>query len=259
MSSRPYDQAGLFADGRPDDSGLPSLQVFLLDRIGFDVCLQLQQQLVPAAAARDDGQATVLLAEHPPAITVGRGGSADEVALGHPLIRQGQVAVRWTNRGGGAWLHCPGQLGVYCLTPLGHRRWTPGAYLRRLMAAMIETLDELNVVADSHGRLDGLWGRSGQLAAVGLAFRHGVSYYGLWLNVNPPMGLFRLLPRGNGELERIGCLVAERRGPVRMPTVRSTLIAHLAEALGCDRYHLHTGHPLLRRLPSPLAGNETPG
>ena len=77
MSSRPYDRAGRCGGGWPDDSGLPALQVFLLDRIGFDVCLQLQQQLVPAVAARDDGQATVLLAEHPPVITVGRGGSEE--------------------------------------------------------------------------------------------------------------------------------------------------------------------------------------
>lgn len=259
MCSRPYDRALPWDDGPTGDSAAPAMQVFLLDRIGFDLCLQLQRQLVPAVAARDDGQATVLLAEHPPVITVGRGGSAGEVVLGHPLIRQRQVAVQWVNRGGGAWLHCPGQLGIYCLAPLGHRRWTPGGYLRRLLAATVETLDDLNVAADSQGRLDGLWGRSGQLAAAGLAFRHGVSYYGLWLNVNPPMGLFRLLQRGEGELDRIGCLVAERRGPVRMPTVRSALIAHLAEALGCDRYHLHTGHPLLRRLPRPGRADEPPG
>jgi hypothetical protein len=31
-----------------------------------------------------------------------------------------------------------------------------------------------------------------------------------------------------------------------MTTVRSTLVGRLAEAFGCDRYHLYTGHPLLR-------------
>ena len=33
----------------------------------------------------------------------------------------------------------------------------------------------------------------------------------------------------------------------RMSSVRAELIPHLADAFGCDRYHLHTGHPWLRR------------
>ena len=41
-------------------------------------------------------------------------------------------------------------------------------------------------------------------------------------------------------------LVAERCGPVRMTMVRTTLVPRLAERFGCDRYHLYTGHPLLR-------------
>jgi hypothetical protein len=30
-----------------------------------------------------------------------------------------------------------------------------------------------------------------------------------------------------------------------MTAVRSAMVRHLAEALGCQRYHMHTGHPLL--------------
>ena len=44
----------------------------------------------------------------------------------------------------------------------------------------------------------------------------------------------------------MSCLVAERCGPVRMTAVRAALVRRLAECFGCDRYHLYTGHPLLR-------------
>jgi len=40
--------------------------------------------------------------------------------------------------------------------------------------------------------------------------------------------------------------LAERRGRVRMGTVRSALVPHLAETLRCGRYHLHSGHRYLR-------------
>ena len=42
-------------------------------------------------------------------------------------------------------------------------------------------------------------------------------------------------------------LAAERCGLMRMTTVRATLIRNLTETLGCDRYHLYTGHPSLRQ------------
>jgi hypothetical protein len=34
-----------------------------------------------------------------------------------------------------------------------------------------------------------------------------------------------------------------------MTKVRAALVTHLAEALLLERYHLHTGHPLLAELP----------
>lgn len=40
-------------------------------------------------------------------------------------------------------------------------------------------------------------------------------------------------------------LLAETGRGVTMSRVRSQLVASLAEAFGCDRYHLHTGHHLL--------------
>jgi lipoyl(octanoyl) transferase len=114
---------------------------------------------------------------------------------------------------------------------------------------------------NEQGRLSGIYGRTGQLAAFGVAVRHWVTYYGAYLNVCPPMGLFRLVETEKGTVPLCGggglspfpssqasmsCLVAERRGPVRMTAVRAALIRRLADCFGCDRYHLYTGHPLLR-------------
>ena len=78
-----------------------------------------------------------------------------------------------------------------------------------------------------------------------MAVRGWVAYDGAWLNVGPPMGLFRLVDADPVGGSRMSCLVAERCGSVRMATVRSAMARHLTEKLGCDRYHLYTGHPLL--------------
>ncbi len=93
----------------------------------------------------------------------------------------------------------------------------------------------------------GIWGRSGQLAALGVAVRDWVTWYGAYVNVCPAMGLFRLVRSDPADGGAMGCLVAERQGSVRMATVRAALTGRLSEAFGCDRYHLYTGHPWLGR------------
>ncbi len=224
----------------------PSVETFLLGRIDHRRCLELQQRLIGEIGCRDDGQIVLLLCEHEPVITVGRGGSPADVATESRMVRDRQIDVRWVNRGGGCLVHCPGQLAIYPIVPLRWHGFSVGEYLERLQAGIVETLDELGI----HGRTlpgrYGVFGRTGQLAVLGVAVRNWVTYHGAFLNVCPPMGLFRLVEIGPDRDDRMSSLMAERCGPVRMTTVRASLIRRLAEAFGCDRYHLYTGHPALR-------------
>jgi lipoyl(octanoyl) transferase len=221
------------------ESLTPALQAFLLGQVDFDRVLALQQRLVAEAHGRGDGQITLLLCEHPTIITIGRGGSMGDVATESGPIRSGQIEVRWVNRGGGALMHSPGQLAIYPIVPIHWCRFSVGEFLARFQAGIVEALDDLSVPTTSLGQA-GVCGRTGQLAALGVAVRHWVTYFGGYLNVSPPMGLFRLVE------PKMSSLVAERRGPVRMTGVRAALVRRLAERFGCDRYHLYTGHPLLR-------------
>jgi len=228
-------------------SASPAMETYLLGRVDFAQCLAMQRQLLRQVAVRDDGQVVLLLCEHPEVITIGRGGAALHVAGQSPSLRSHRLPSLYVNRGGGAMLHCPGQLAIYPILPLWWHRLSVGAFLRRLQTAVIETLDELRIRgAPLPGRW-GIWGRTGQLAMLGAAVRYGVTYFGAYLNVCPPMGLFRLVETDPIDQTRMSLLVAERQGHVRMTTVRAALIPRLADALGCDRYHLYTGHPLLGR------------
>jgi lipoyl(octanoyl) transferase len=242
------------------ESPRPALEAFLLGQIDFDVALTLQQRLVEQSRDRGDGQVTLLLCEHPTLITVGRGGSPGDVAMQSGLVRNRQIEVRWVNRGGGCLMHSPGQLAIYPIVPLRWHGFSVGEFLHRLQTGIIEALDDLNVPTRPHREsaelntahplqcAGGVWGRTGQLAALSVAVRHWTTYYGAYLNVCPPMGLFRLVKTDSHRQTSMSCLVAERCGPVRMTGVRSALVCRLAERFNCDRYHLYTGHPMLRRV-----------
>jgi lipoyl(octanoyl) transferase len=227
----------------------PAVQAHLLGRIDFGRCLALQQRLVQQAAAGDDGQIRLLLCEHPEIITVGRGGSPAEIQSEAGLVRSGRIDVRWVKRGGGCLVHAPGQLAVYPIVPLRWHGFSVGEYLDRFQAGVLNTLGELGIRGEGRPGRHGVWGRTGQLAAFGIAVRDWVAYHGAFINVSPSMGLFRLVDADPHGSTRMSCLVAERGQPVRMTSVRAELVRGLSEAFGCDRYHLYTGHPWLRHAP----------
>jgi len=224
----------------------PAVETFFLGCVGHGRCLELQRRLIGEVGDRDDGQIVLLLCEHPQIITIGRGGSPGDVAGQSRLLRDRRIEVCWVNRGGRCMVHCPGQLAIYPIVPLRWHGFSVGEYLDRLQAGVIETLEDLNIHGMTRPGRPGIWGRTGQLAAVGIAVRNWVTYYGAWLNVSPAMGLFRLVDTDPLDHARMSCLLAERRESVRMTSVRAALVGRLAEAFGCDRYHLYTGHPMLR-------------
>lgn len=229
----------------------PSLEAHLLGRIDLGRCLALEQQVLRRIAAREDGQVCLLLCEHPTVVAIGRGGSPAEVRMDSRLIRNGQIEVRWVKRGGGCLVHAPGQLAVYPILPLKWHGLSVRQYLDRFQAGVLNALEQLGIHGQTKPGRHGIWGRTGQLAAFGIAVRDWVTYQGAFINVAPSMGLFRLVEAGLTPAVRMSCLVAERQEPVKMTSVRAELVGQLAEAFGCDRYHLYTGHPLLRRAVAP--------
>src|SRR5438128_168122 len=93
----------------------PNLQVYLLGVVEFESALAFQRRLVYQISG-ERTQAAMLMCEHPPLISVGREGSWAHMA-GDPGEPR-RLPVRWVNRGGGCFLHVPGQLAIYPIMPL---------------------------------------------------------------------------------------------------------------------------------------------
>jgi lipoyl(octanoyl) transferase len=221
-----------------------SLEVHLLGLVDFDACLYLQERIVAEIDGRNDGRGALLVCEHPSLITVGREGSRSHIVCPPEELVARQMEVRWLSRGGGCIAHVPGQLAAYPIIPLDRRNLGLAALREKIEQAVIDSCGELRVDAWRQPESAGVWSRGGQLAQLGLAVRSGISSQGLFVNVNPRMDALRLIRAGTG---RITSLSAERRTPTTMSSVRESLIRRLAARLDYERYHLYTGHPLLRR------------
>lgn len=236
----------------PDRTTAPegALEVYLLGLLDFDAALFLQERLMMDIAGRDDGQGALLICEHPPLITIGREGSPADISCDSEELAARQIEVRWLNRGGGALVHTPGQLALYPILPLARRGWGMAAYPERLEQAVLDMCREMRIRAWRQPAGAGVFCRCGKVANVGVAVRQSVSSHGLFVNVNPRMDAIALVRANDSRRSKENCassLAAERGTPVAMPAVRESLIRRLAARLDYDRYHLYTGHPLLRR------------
>ena len=175
-SNRP---AILFESKRP----LPFAQVWSWQR-------QLQQRLL------DDPQAleAVLLVEHEPCYTLGRGASSAHLGFDP---QQPPLPLFRIDRGGEVTHHAPGQLVLYPVLNLQHHGADLHLYLRELEAVVIETLAALGLAAERSEGATGVWLEGRKLAAIGVGGRRWISQHGLALNVNCDLaGFAAIVPCG---------------------------------------------------------------
>jgi lipoate-protein ligase B len=216
-----------------------------LGLVDYQRALALQQRLVFEAGGRNDGQIALLLCEHPATISIGRQGSRGDIrASGRSLASRG-LGVHWVNRGGGTIVHGPGQLAVYPIVPLAWHEWSVGQYMDRLPRALLSLMTELHLNVVPRACRYGVWGRAGQVVAVGAAVKNWTTYHGAYINVSASSYLSRVAECDPLERTTMTSLVADKQQPVKMTAVREGIVRHLAAEFDCSRYHLHTGHALL--------------
>ena len=224
----------------------PLLRVYLLGHVEFDRALALQRALV-YQATQDPETAALIVCEHGPLITVGRQGSPAHIRFSPDQLEARRWPVRWVNRGGGCWLHLPGQLAVYPVLPLQRHGLGVRAYLTRLQLVLVDLLGDFGVQAKTRPDEAGVWVGSRPIAGVGVAVRDWVTYFGLTFNVHPDLVPFRSVQTAAADDGPMTSLERERHGPLRPALVRERLLEHFAARFAFERTALFFNHPLLER------------
>ena len=218
-----------------------------VDRLGTVAYLptwELQDELAEQRRTRRIGD-RLLLVEHFPVYTIGRGGDESNLLASPERLREIGAEFHRVDRGGDITFHGPGQLVAYPIVelrdPLDLRR-----YVRSLEAAVIATASAFGVSAERLDGLTGVWVEgTRKLAAIGVRVRRGVTTHGLALNVNTDLRWFaEMIPCGIADKE-VTSLARELGLPIAMDEVEERLTDELARAFGL-------------RLPSPTRGMPGP-
>lgn len=232
-----------------------ALSVWLAGRIGLDASMAMAERLAWEVSEPDGRPPTLVLYELDPVITIGRLGSRTDVDLTDDELRSRRLAIRFVGRGGGAVLHGPGQIGVSLfakLEDLGFGRHDVGLYLDRLEAGLEGAVRAVRCGAARDSRAHGIFGRTGLLAAIGIAVRRGVVWHGGFVNVQPALELFhrvRTVPVAAAAgmrtiVSTMSSIEADVQRKVRLQDARSALVEQMVDAFGFPQSHIQSGFPV---------------
>jgi lipoyl(octanoyl) transferase len=221
------------------------LHTYLLGVLDYRDSLRLQQHLVSQVACNTN-QACLIVCEHPPCISVGRQGSHSHILFDEEELQAWHWPVRWVNRGGGCFLHLPGQLAIYPILPLRGLALGVEEYLTRLQQVLIDVLADFSVRCATRPGQRGLWVGERMIAGVGVAVRDWVSWHGAILNVAPDLLPFRRIRTGSPGDGPMTSLARERHGSPRMAHVRQSLVEHFQESFAMARTSIFFSHPIVR-------------
>jgi lipoyl(octanoyl) transferase len=177
-------------------------QLFVVDlgTMSYGPALDLQREM---ARARIEGRLEedmLLLVEHPPVVTLGRG-SRDAHLLASPELLAARGVERFeVERGGDVTFHGPGQLVGYPIIDLKRHRQDLHWYLRQVEEALIGALARYGLAGERNAGFTGVWTRGGdaatptarprKIASIGVHARDWVTWHGFALNVSTDLSYF---------------------------------------------------------------------
>jgi len=189
---------------------------------GETLALQTRRRDAVLAGAPD----CLLLVEHPPVITIGRGGDERHVL-------QASAPVVRVNRGGDVTYHGPGQLVGYPILDLDRRGRDIHRYLRTLEAMLIDVAGRFGIGAGRREGRTGVWVGNDKLAAIGIGVRRWVTMHGFAINVDDLRPAFRaIVPCGLADSG-----VTSIREAGGRPVAREVV-----EAAVCEAFCAHFGY-----------------
>ena len=199
----------------------PIIRAVWMGRIEYGEAYRLQLSLLERRKAGEIPD-TLLLLEHPHVYTMGRRGGDEDLLLSGDELEAAGAQVVWTDRGGQATYHGPGQLVCYPIFDLRVGGFGPVTYVRRLEDVIIDVLSESGVEGHRVEGKTGVWTYGSikpdlappletgeaKIAAIGVRISRGIGMHGFALNVST-------------ELERFEGIVPCGMPDVRMVSIRS--------------------------------------
>jgi len=170
------------------------------DPVAYSVAWAFQQQFHAErlSGSRTD---TLMLLEHLPVYTAGRGTRPDHLKPSSTVWENTEIPIETVNRGGSVTYHGPGQLVAYPILALSQHAPGAKAYVHLLEEVLIQTLLSYDIQSYRVAKTPGVWtrdrGGESKIASIGTRIDRGITLHGFALNVMNDLRPFsRIVPCG---------------------------------------------------------------
>ena len=191
-------------------------------QLSYEQGLQLQEHLLQKR--REQESDMLLLLEHPPVITLGRGAKASNLRLSEATLAARGIPVHRVGRGGDVTYHGPGQLVGYPIVDLTAQGRDLHRFLRLLEETLLTTLAAFGLRGRRQPGRTGVWVDDAKIASIGIGVRHWISWHGFALNVATDLRAFdTIVPCGLAGVTMTS-MAALLGKPVPLTAVEAVLI-----------------------------------
>ena len=169
------------------------LTVIGLERMGYGDALELQRGLARERIAKTRTRDLLLLVEHPPVITLGRGFRPENLTTPREFLDARGIEVFEIERGGDITFHGPGQLVGYPIVDLTEHKQDLHWFLRQIEESLIRALATVGIEAGRNTPHTGVWTGGRKIASIGIHVKQWVTWHGFALNVTTDLTYFDLI------------------------------------------------------------------
>lgn len=209
-------------------------------RLSYRSGLLLQTKLLDNRLA--EAADILLLLEHTPVVTVGRGVKSFQPLVAMDFFARNGIEVFRTGRGGDVTYHGPGQIVGYPIVDLNTTGRDLHAYLRMLERVLLGSIATFGIRGERIEGRTGIWIEGKKLASIGVAVRRWVSWHGFALNVGADLSGFEtIVPCGLEGVEMTSLEKISGR-KIALEEVHEQIIRSFAQVFNSEymgEYELH--------------------
>ncbi|RJP28856.1 MAG: lipoyl(octanoyl) transferase [Candidatus Omnitrophota bacterium] len=150
--------------------------------IDFSAGLTLQKE-IHLRVKSGLSKSVLILCSHKPVFTSGRKLNYDNIIIKQSVLKQLNIDILQSDRGGDITYHGPGQIIAYPIFNLKYVKKDIHLFLRSLEDTVIDLLKSFNIPGVKKPGFTGVWVGNNKICSIGIGIRNWITFHGLAFNV----------------------------------------------------------------------------
>lgn len=173
---------------------------------------------------------TLILLQHPPTITIGRGGDLKNLLVSQSYLKDRGIYFEQISRGGDITFHGPGQIVAYPIMDLNNLGRDIHKYLRSLEHLIIDMLKNYGIKASGFKGITGVWSNDKKIASIGIGVKRWITYHGFAININNDLNCYdMIIPCGLSKVRMTNVTTESATGKVTIENANDYIIASFSK------------------------------